>query len=154
MAMVSSIYGSLHSRSQSFSLFFSASPQFVGRHSLHKSSLLLPTVNFEGSRKFHCQASLIDPPNLVVADIYKPPNLQTLLVTTSVLAAIFVSVYLGLKGDPVPCQRCSGNGGTKCVFCKDGKMRRETGLADCRVCKGAGLVLCKKCSGSGYSRRL
>lgn len=154
MAVVSSISGSLHSRSQSFSLLFSASPQLFVRHSLHKSNPLLSTINFQGSRKFQCQASLIDPPILVVADIYKPPNLQTLLVTTSVLAAILASIYLGLKGDPVPCQRCSGNGGTKCVFCKDGKMRTATGLADCRVCKGAGLVLCKKCSGSGYSRRL
>ncbi|CDP08451.1 unnamed protein product [Coffea canephora] len=30
----------------------------------------------------------------------------------------------------------------------------ETGLVDCRVCKGAGLILCKKCGGSGYARRL
>ncbi|KAH0746935.1 hypothetical protein KY285_008592 [Solanum tuberosum] len=45
-------------------------------------------------------------------------------------------------------------GGTKCVFCNDGKMKKETGLVDCKVCKGAGLVLCKKCAGSGYSKRL
>ncbi|KAK2972648.1 hypothetical protein RJ640_003026 [Escallonia rubra] len=45
-------------------------------------------------------------------------------------------------------------GGTKCVFCSDGKMRLETGLVECRVCKGAGLILCKKCAGSGYSKRL
>ena len=29
-------------------------------------------------------------------------------------------------------------GGTKCVFCIDGKMKTESGLSDCRVCKGAG----------------
>ncbi|KAL3850239.1 hypothetical protein ACJIZ3_012121 [Penstemon smallii] len=79
---------------------------------------------------------------------------QTFLVTVSVLVAIALSLFLGLKGDPVPCERCAGNGGTKCVFCSDGKMKVETGLVDCKVCKGAGLILCKRCAGSGYSRRL
>ncbi|CAL0317583.1 unnamed protein product [Lupinus luteus] len=79
---------------------------------------------------------------------------QTLLVTVSVLAAIAISLFLGLKGDPVPCERCGGNGGTKCVFCNDGKMKQDMGLIDCKVCKGSGLLLCKKCGGSGYSRRL
>ncbi|GMY24151.1 protein SPA, chloroplastic [Fagus crenata] len=79
---------------------------------------------------------------------------QTLLATISVLAAISLSLFLGLKGDPVPCQRCAGNGGTKCVFCNNGKMKRETGVVDCKVCKGAGLIFCKKCGGSGYSKRL
>lgn len=79
---------------------------------------------------------------------------QTFLATISVLTAITLSLFLGLKGDPVPCDRCAGNGGTKCVFCNDGKMKKETGLVDCKVCKGAGLILCKKCAGSGYSKRL
>ncbi|CAI9785821.1 unnamed protein product [Fraxinus pennsylvanica] len=79
---------------------------------------------------------------------------QTFLVTVSVLGAIALSLFLGLKGDPVPCERCAGNGGTKCVFCSDGKMKLETGPVDCRVCKGTGLIFCKKCGGSGYSRRL
>lgn len=79
---------------------------------------------------------------------------QTLLATVSVLAAIALSLFLGFKGDPVSCERCGGNGGTKCVFCNNGKMKKETGLVDCKVCKGSGLVLCKKCAGSGYSRRL
>ncbi|KAJ1698347.1 hypothetical protein LUZ63_006859 [Rhynchospora breviuscula] len=79
---------------------------------------------------------------------------QTLLVSGAVVAAISLSLFLGLKGDPLPCERCAGNGGTKCVFCDDGKMRLENGLVNCRVCKGAGLILCKKCGGSGYSRRL
>ncbi|RDX62633.1 hypothetical protein CR513_59012, partial [Mucuna pruriens] len=79
---------------------------------------------------------------------------QTLIVTVSVLAAIALSLFLGLKGDPVPCERCGGNGGTKCVFCNDGKMKQEMGLVNCKVCKGSGLIFCKKCGGSGYSRRL
>ncbi|XP_006424039.2 protein SPA, chloroplastic isoform X2 [Citrus sinensis] len=79
---------------------------------------------------------------------------QTVLATISVFVAIALSLFLGFKGDPVPCDRCAGNGGTKCVFCNDGKMKIESGLVDCRVCKGAGLILCKKCGGSGYSRRL
>ncbi|OMO77014.1 hypothetical protein COLO4_25390 [Corchorus olitorius] len=32
----------------------------------------------------------------------------------------------------------NGDGGTKCVFCENGKMKQETGSIDCRVCKGAG----------------
>ncbi|KAI5667110.1 hypothetical protein M9H77_16963 [Catharanthus roseus] len=79
---------------------------------------------------------------------------QSVIISVSVLAAISLSLFLGLKGDPVPCDRCAGNGGTKCVFCNDGKMKMEKGLVDCKVCKGAGLILCKRCGGSGYSRRL
>ncbi|KMZ75325.1 hypothetical protein ZOSMA_116G00510 [Zostera marina] len=79
---------------------------------------------------------------------------QTVIVAASVFTAVSFSLFLGLKGDPVPCQRCAGNGGTKCVFCNDGKMTQDTGTVDCRVCKGAGMVFCKKCGGSGYSRRL
>ncbi|TKY57038.1 hypothetical protein E2542_SST21484 [Spatholobus suberectus] len=79
---------------------------------------------------------------------------QTLIVTVSVLSAIALSLFLGLKGDPVPCERCGGNGGTKCVFCNNGKMKQDMGLINCKVCKGSGLIFCKKCGGSGYSRRL
>ncbi|BAT80961.1 hypothetical protein VIGAN_03059100 [Vigna angularis var. angularis] len=79
---------------------------------------------------------------------------QTVIVTVSVLAAIALSLFLGLKGDPVPCERCGGNGGTKCVFCDYGKMKQDMGLINCKVCKGSGLIFCKKCGGSGYSRRL
>ncbi|KAH6791706.1 thylakoid lumenal P17.1 protein [Perilla frutescens var. hirtella] len=94
-------------------------------------------------------------PILLFTKIESPAvDTQTFLVTVSVLVAISLSLFLGLKGDPVPCDRCAGNGGTKCVFCSDGKMKVETGLVDCKVCKGAGLILCKKCGGSGYSKRL
>ncbi|KAJ8552064.1 hypothetical protein K7X08_028507 [Anisodus acutangulus] len=94
-------------------------------------------------------------PILLFIGIDSPPlDTQTFLAIISVLTAIALSLFLGLKGDPVPCDRCAGNGGTKCVFCNDGKMKNEKGLVDCKVCKGAGLILCKKCAGSGYSRRL
>ncbi|KAK8942804.1 hypothetical protein KSP39_PZI009048 [Platanthera zijinensis] len=79
---------------------------------------------------------------------------QTFIVSASVIAAVALSLFLGLKGDPMPCSRCGGNGGTKCVFCTNGKMKQDTGFVDCRACKGAGLLLCKRCGGSGYSRRL
>uniref|UniRef100_A0A453FLX5 Uncharacterized protein n=1 Tax=Aegilops tauschii subsp. strangulata TaxID=200361 RepID=A0A453FLX5_AEGTS len=45
------------------------------------------------------------------------------------------------QGDPVPCDRCAGNGGTKCVFCNDGKMKADNGVVECRVCRGAGCLL-------------
>lgn len=37
-------------------------------------------------------------------------------------------------------------GGTKCVFCNDGKMKMETGSVECKVCKGAGIndALCSQ----------
>ncbi|KAL6202638.1 hypothetical protein ACLB2K_026344 [Fragaria x ananassa] len=127
----------------------------------------LPTRPEIPSVLFRCSASIkplqviIEPTRLFVQPILllttgfnTPLDTQTFLATVSVLAAIALSLFLGLKGDPVPCERCAGNGGTKCVFCNNGKMKLETGLVDCKVCKGAGLVLCKKCAGSGYSRRL
>lgn len=105
-------------------------------------------------------SSSVQPSNLLLHPIFlftsfdRPLDTQTFLVTISVLVAIALSLFLGLKGDPVPCERCAGNGGTKCVFCDNGKMKQETGLVDCKVCKGAGLIFCKRCGGSGYSKRL
>ncbi|XP_027062739.1 uncharacterized protein [Coffea arabica] len=94
-------------------------------------------------------------PILLFTALDTPPvDAQSFLATVSVLAATALSLFLGLKGDPVPCDKCAGNGGTKCVFCNDGKMKMETGIVDCRVCKDAGLMLRKKCGGSGYARRL
>ncbi|CAM6086602.1 unnamed protein product [Calypogeia fissa] len=83
-----------------------------------------------------------------------PSSMQTVLLTAGVLTATGVSLFFGLKGDPVLCVRCGGNGGTKCVFCTDGKMKTDEGLVDCKVCRGAGLIMCKNCKGSGYSTRL
>ncbi|TVU34976.1 hypothetical protein EJB05_16835 [Eragrostis curvula] len=99
------------------------------------------------------------PPRALAAAAYgggllSPVDTQTIIIAAAVVSAISLSLILGLKGDPEPCDRCAGNGGTKCVFCNDGKMKVESGLVDCRVCKGAGLILCKKCAGSGYSKRL
>ncbi|ESQ49501.1 hypothetical protein EUTSA_v10021645mg [Eutrema salsugineum] len=79
---------------------------------------------------------------------------QTFIVTISLVVAIALSLFLGFKGDPVPCERCGGNGGTKCVFCQEGKMKVESGMVNCKICKGSGLIFCKKCGGSGYRRRL
>ncbi|KAG2391072.1 uncharacterized protein HKW66_Vig0131670 [Vigna angularis] len=71
-----------------------------------------------------------------------------------VCICITASTFAHGSGDPVPCERCGGNGGTKCVFCDYGKMKQDMGLINCKVCKGSGLIFCKKCGGSGYSRRL
>ncbi|KAL1558279.1 protein SPA, chloroplastic-like [Salvia divinorum] len=120
----------------------------------------IPVLSFNSKfselSKFHHHPTISANPILLFTGIDSPPivDTQTFLVTVSVLVAISLSLVLGLKGDPVPCERCAGNGGTKCVFCSDGKMKVETGLVDCKVCKGAGLILCKKCGGSGYSKRL
>ncbi|KAB5541757.1 hypothetical protein DKX38_014731 [Salix brachista] len=114
-------------------------------------------INHNSNYKlYHHQAtpSLLFQPQFLIGGLDAPLDTQTALSIISVFAAIALSLFLGLKGDPVPCERCAGNGGTKCVFCNDGKMKQETGLMDCRVCKGAGLILCKKCAGSGYSKRL
>ncbi|XP_023531506.1 uncharacterized protein LOC111793722 [Cucurbita pepo subsp. pepo] len=101
----------------------------------------------------HSISSVIHP--VLLFNSYDAPlDTQTFLATFSVLVAISLSLFLGLKGGPVPCERCAGNGGTKCIFCDNGKMQQQSGLIDCKVCKGAGLIFCKKCGGSGYSRRL
>ncbi|XP_057843507.1 protein BUNDLE SHEATH DEFECTIVE 2, chloroplastic isoform X2 [Cryptomeria japonica] len=148
---ISSFPCRFHPHSQSNPLFISVPPNNSVKQALYKCNPLSRTCR---RRKLRCQARFIDPSNIFFVDIYKPPNLQTFIIASSVLAGILLSLYFGLKGDPVRCERCAGNGGTKCVFCKDGKMKVETGLVDCRVCKGAGLILCKNCRGSGYSRRL
>ncbi|KAI6669729.1 hypothetical protein NL676_004614 [Syzygium grande] len=124
---------------------------------LHQHSPLVPALI--GScrselRPLHSAGDLLVHPLLLFGGFDRTLDTQTVLATASVLAAIALSLFLGLKGDPVPCDRCAGNGGTKCVFCENGKMKQETGLVDCKVCKGAGLIFCKKCGGSGYSRRL
>ncbi|KAI7726212.1 hypothetical protein M8C21_008556 [Ambrosia artemisiifolia] len=125
----------------------------------HKTTLLSAVSSYS---KLHfniiphkLSLSLSLDPILLYSSGFKPPlDTQTFLATISVLVAISLSLFLGLKGDPVPCDKCAGNGGTKCVFCNDGRMKMETGSVECKVCKGAGLILCKKCAGSGYSKRL
>ncbi|KAI3412457.1 uncharacterized protein J3R85_017271 [Psidium guajava] len=119
-------------------------------------------------------SDLLVHPLLLFGGLDRTLDTQTVLATVSVLAAIALSLFLGLKvmwrgmswlifgtcwrvlmncvetdlmmmmqGDPVPCDRCAGNGGTKCVFCENGKMKQETGLVDCKVCKGAGIIITK-----------
>ncbi|KAL8154084.1 hypothetical protein V2J09_011844 [Rumex salicifolius] len=84
------------------------------------------------SRFKSAQHNLIVPPILLYTGIDRPLDTQTFLAIVSVLAAISLSLFLGLKGDPVPCERCGGNGGTKCVFCDNGKMKKDTGVVDCK----------------------
>lgn len=132
------------------------SPLFLtSHHNLISEIPVLSTSSISKiSSQFH-HPTILTNPILLFTRIDAPfVDTQTFLVTVSVLVAISLSLFLGLKGDPVPCERCAGNGGTKCVFCSDGKMKVEAGLVDCKVCKGAGLILCKKCGGSGYSRRI
>ncbi|WCJ40210.1 thylakoid lumenal P17.1 protein [Euphorbia peplus] len=114
----------------------------------------IPSLSSFHVEFLHPPSHLLLHPLLLYTGFDRPLDTQTALATVSVFAAIALSLFLGLKGDPVPCDRCAGNGGTKCVFCNEGKMKQESGLVDCKVCKGAGLVFCKKCGGSGYSRRL
>ncbi|XP_039120301.1 protein BUNDLE SHEATH DEFECTIVE 2, chloroplastic-like [Dioscorea cayenensis subsp. rotundata] len=135
---------------------FSSSPSFsFPFHSSIPSLFLLPKRH-GGTLKvcFHSQVEALFPPRRLVLCHWRPIDTQTLIVTATVLAAVTFSLFLGIKGDPVPCERCVRNGGTKCVFCNDGKMKQETSLVDYRVCKGAGIPLYRKCAGSGYSKRL
>ncbi|XP_072950884.1 uncharacterized protein [Typha angustifolia] len=138
-----------------------APPPPLPSHFLSSSPCFLPprqkpaTLSSSSSRAVAAPARVAAHPEALIYYVGgRQLDTQTLIVAGSVLAAVGLSLFLGLKGDPVPCERCAGNGGTKCVFCNDGKMKQETGLVECRVCKGAGLILCKKCGGSGYSRRL
>ncbi|KAK1296182.1 hypothetical protein QJS10_CPB15g02183 [Acorus calamus] len=132
------------------SLSPSLPPHLSNRPDPLKLSILRPSSNHH----HHHHLLSRRPVSAFLYALDGPLDTQTVIATVSVVSAVALSLFLGLKGDPVPCDRCAGNGGTKCVFCTDGKMKQETGLVDCRVCKGAGLILCKKCAGSGYSRRL
>ncbi|XP_012477501.1 protein BUNDLE SHEATH DEFECTIVE 2, chloroplastic isoform X1 [Gossypium raimondii] len=155
--MATLCFSSLNPLSSPFSSSSSSSTNhFLPQLSLTKQdiSTLSRTNNSKRRKLLYHPTRLILHPVLLLTGFDKPLDTQNFLATISVLAAIALSLFLGLKGDPVPCDRCAGNGGTKCVFCEDGKMKQETGLIDCRVCKGAGLILCKKCGGSGYSKRL
>ncbi|KAF4381208.1 hypothetical protein F8388_012130 [Cannabis sativa] len=98
------------------------------------STKLIPKLSIQPTRLFV-------PPIFLFAGFETSIDTQTFLATISVLVTIALSLSLGFKGDPVPCERCAGNGGTKCVFCNDGKMKQETGLVDCKVCKGADVLL-------------
>ncbi|XP_057508404.1 protein BUNDLE SHEATH DEFECTIVE 2, chloroplastic-like [Actinidia eriantha] len=150
-----------HSSLRRFHSLSSPTPPTPLAHCSLRSLASLPTnpeihilSPFSSFLSFAQPTKLFLHPILLFAGFERPVDTQTFLATASVLAAIALSLFWGFKGDPVPCERCAGNGGTKCVFCNDGKMKKETGLVDCRVCQGAGLILCKKCAGSGYSRRL
>ncbi|GAB2233972.1 hypothetical protein Drorol1_Dr00003202 [Drosera rotundifolia] len=132
---------------------FSSSPPLLRRY-LSSTTPEIPNSSPRRHRWRLNRQNLIVPPILLFAGFDAPIDTQTFLASVSVLVAVTLSLFLGLKGDPVPCERCAGNGGTKCVFCTDGKMKKESGRIDCKVCKGAGLILCKNCKGSGYSERL
>ncbi|KVH90891.1 protein SPA, chloroplastic [Cynara cardunculus var. scolymus] len=127
--------------------------QYIPILNPHKT-LLSAASSYSSLHLIPPQKLILDPILLYTTGFKPPLDTQTFLATISVLVAISLSLFLGLKGDPVPCEKCAGNGGTKCVFCSDGKMKLETGSVECKVCKGAGLILCKKCGGSGYSKRL
>ncbi|XP_017696162.1 uncharacterized protein LOC103697451 isoform X3 [Phoenix dactylifera] len=81
------------------------------------SSLLLPghLAKPDGLRFFSSSKPVTAPPRPLshpAAFFYgeeRPLDTQTLLVTATVLAAVSLSLVLGLKGDPVPCERCAGN---------------------------------------------
>ncbi|XVE79148.1 hypothetical protein DITRI_Ditri14bG0034700 [Diplodiscus trichospermus] len=132
-------FSSLNSLSSSFfSSSSSSSSSSSTNHFLPQLSLTkqeIPTLSRYSSKRrklFNQPTRLILHPVLLFSGFDKPLDTQTFLTTISVLAAIALSLFLGLKGDPVPCDRCAGNGGTKCVFCEDGKMKQETGLIDCK----------------------
>ncbi|KAK6926480.1 hypothetical protein RJ641_008199, partial [Dillenia turbinata] len=96
-------------------------------------------------------------PILLFTGFDGPVDTQTVLSTVTVLAAIALSsryflFISAIWGDPVPCERCAGNDQlglieycvefsarnvAQNVFCDNGKMKKEMGLVDRRVCKGA-----------------
>ncbi|KAF8766191.1 hypothetical protein HU200_007697 [Digitaria exilis] len=147
------------------SLLCPASSRSASLRRPHASSPAPPSFSswrrHGGAPPFASPTACPQPPRALAAasygyggDLLRPIDTQTIIIAAAVVSAVSLSLVLGLKGDPVPCDRCAGNGGTKCVFCSDGKMKVENGVVECRVCKGAGLILCKKCAGSGYSKRL
>ncbi|KAJ0714105.1 hypothetical protein HanPI659440_Chr13g0485841 [Helianthus annuus] len=75
----------------------------------HKT-LLSAVSSYSKLHLIHPQKLNLDP-ILLYSSGFKPPlDTQTFLATISVLVAISLSLFLGLKGDPVPCEKCAGNG--------------------------------------------
>ncbi|KAI7982953.1 hypothetical protein LOK49_LG15G02470 [Camellia lanceoleosa] len=75
---------------------------------------ILSTASYLSASKLqliHHPTKLFLHPLLFLSSSFDGPlDTQTFLATISVLAAIALSLFLGLKGDPVPCGRCAGNG--------------------------------------------
>ncbi|OAY52175.1 hypothetical protein MANES_04G063400v8 [Manihot esculenta] len=107
------------SSSSSSSLYSCSFPctHFLPQTLPSKPEIVTPT-------RFCCsRRSLLNrPPNLVLHPFFlltgfeRPLDTQTALAIVSVVAAIALSLYLGLKGDPVPCDRCAGNGNLSSSF--------------------------------------
>ncbi|KAJ4829158.1 hypothetical protein Tsubulata_032715 [Turnera subulata] len=159
-------------------LLSSSLPPSSSLHCLSQSLLSTPVSRFPlggyiiNSSNNNKLLSLQNPTNLSFHPILlfsgfdAPLDTQTALSTVSIVAAIALSLFLGLK---VPyyletlflvravlemlmgfslmilnvlwsheTKVCCG---TKCVFCNNGKMKQENGMVDCRVCKGAGIDL-------------
>ncbi|MED6198478.1 hypothetical protein PIB30_066665 [Stylosanthes scabra] len=116
----------LSSSSSSSSSLLHLSPSSSSSSSSSSSTILQLPSN--PKLAFKCKAKPLTKPRLLM--IIDPILLfngigstyyfdtQTLLVTVSVLAAIALSLFLGLKGDPVPCERCGGNGNYLSTFLK------------------------------------
>uniref|UniRef100_A0A7R9VCX8 Uncharacterized protein n=1 Tax=Chlamydomonas euryale TaxID=1486919 RepID=A0A7R9VCX8_9CHLO len=106
-----------------------------------------------------------------------PSAVQDVLVGGAVIGAVGAALVAGLIKEPVVCDLCQGNGGTRCFACSgEGSMdslisrdemlagddeppKRRSGMSPrgsnpraCKVCRGAGLIGCSKCKGSGYVR--
>ncbi|KAG6475528.1 hypothetical protein ZIOFF_064756 [Zingiber officinale] len=78
-------------------------------HSLAERCCQGPRLSSSSSSSPHKSAR----PFRASASLYsggRPLDTQTLIVTAATIAAVSLSLFLGLKGDPVPCERCGGNG--------------------------------------------
>ncbi|GMN46957.1 hypothetical protein TIFTF001_016151 [Ficus carica] len=72
---------------------------------LSRSSATIPRPKLGNSQP----TRLFVYPVLLFSGFEASLDTQTFLATISVLATIALSLFLGLKGDPVPCERCAGN---------------------------------------------
>ncbi|KAH0996627.1 hypothetical protein GBA52_020491 [Prunus armeniaca] len=111
---------SLHPLSSASS---SSTTSLTANHSLPHQPQIKPEIPL----LFRCSATIAARPEVIIqptrlfvqpillfAGFDKPLDTQTFLATISVLAAIALSLFLGLKGDPLPCERCAGNGDFLC----------------------------------------
>ncbi|XP_065867432.1 uncharacterized protein [Euphorbia lathyris] len=78
----------------------------------------------------HRPTHLLLHPLLLYSGFERPLDTQTALATVSVFAAIALSLFLGLKGDPVPCDRCAGNGREDEARNRVGRLQ---GVQGCRI---------------------
>ncbi|KAG7633245.1 hypothetical protein ISN44_As03g035330 [Arabidopsis suecica] len=89
-------------------LFFFHKPELISHHHRNRNKLSRTSAHQSSANL------IIHPSVLFLSSAFDGGggfiDTQTFIVTISLVVAIALSLFLGFKGDPVPCERCGGNG--------------------------------------------